>query len=53
MNLPFSPEIRAGVVRATDPNVSGWKELLSKQEADALRSRVDDLANGLYTAEDW
>ena len=52
-NLPFSPKIRDSVVRATDPNVSGWKARLSAQEAEVLRSRVDDLTNGLYTAEDW
>jgi len=53
LNLEFTREICDHIVRATNPNISGWKEDLSPDEIGALRSMVDELSSPLYTDAEW
>jgi len=53
LGLEFTREIRDHVVRAANPNVSGWKVDLSPNEVGALRARVDELSRSLYTDAEW
>lgn len=53
LQLPFTPQIRDGIVRSAKPNLAGWREQLQADEIALLRSRVAELASPLYPAKDW
>jgi hypothetical protein len=54
LGLEFTHKIRDHVVRATNPNVSGWKGDLSPKEVGAYRARVDELSTRSLNADaEW
>ena len=53
LHLKFTREIHDRIDRATNPNISGWKEDLSPEEIGALRSMVGELSDPLYADADW
>ena len=53
LGLQFTKEIRGRIARATEPNVSGWKNDLTAEQIAALRLRVDELSRLVYSDAEW